>query len=283
MKPTLRFIAFLAFGVVLSGCGSLHVNKTVVQSGLPTVDASKVTVVENLEEVSGEYQVVGKATFYRKAGGVSKDGMIKELRKMAGANGADGLIGLHGTTSFRTMLMVRWLNAGEFPKATSPPFVVAVLPIKYDPTVPGDNLEIAKTVRDAIWPMEMKGYYVIPGTVNGFAGGLEEALSLSNEKLEALGGRNSQLLLETRFVKHAEEKGGPTRYFFLTVHFRLLDKQTRKVVFEANGEGKVGGFLKYTVTPNAVYEADFRWVQAAVQGTWTALNDLQPVASSESK
>lgn len=280
MKPILKSVLLVACGAVLIGCGPLHVNKTVGLPGLPPVNTSKVTVVENWKDVTRKYQVVGKATIYRNAGGVPKGGAIKQMRAIAGEMGANGVIGLHGTTSFRSALMVRWLEPGETSQPVSVPFVVGLLPVKEGQKARGNQEKITEGFLGVlVIAIEPKGYYLLPDFVSGFAGGIEEAKSLDAGALQAIGGNDTHLLLEVGFANRSEVNLGVYNHATATIQGRLLDKKTAMTVYEGSGAGFGGGLFDVTGGFLAsIFAPDDKRMQAVGQGVMEAFKNLQPIS-----
>lgn len=279
MKTPLYSVVIVVVTALVTGCGPLHVNRTVGLSGLPTVEGSRVTVVENWADATKSYQVVGKGSIYRNAGGVPKGGAIKRLRQMAGEMGANGVIGLHGTTSFRTGLMVKWLEPGETSRPVTVPFVVGVLPVIYDTNAPGNNVKISGILRESLWPVESKGYYLLPGVIEGFSGGIDGAGGLDDSTLADLGGSNAQLLLEVRLAGRSEWNAGILAESSANIQARLLNKATRKIVYEGFGKGGGGGLFRASGGLLASMVApDDKRIEAVVYGAWEALENLKPIA-----
>lgn len=260
----------------------MHVNKTVGLSGLPPVAASKVTVVENWAEVNRPYQVVGKGTLYRNAGGVPKGGALKQLRQMAGEMGADGVVGLHGTTSFRSALLVKWLTPGESARPVSLPFVVGLLPVNEGPKARGDRKVMREAVEMAvIHRIEPKGYYLLPAPVSGINGGIEQAQLLDAVARQEILKQNIQLLLEVDFTQRTELTLGVYNEATATLNIKLLDIGTGRIIYQNAGKG--GGASTLVLSPGLslleeIVSPDDKRMKAIGNGIAKAFEDLPAIS-----
>jgi hypothetical protein len=182
------------------------------------------------------------------------------MKKIAADMGADGLIGIHwndngqalnGHQFFRSGLAVRWLAPGEAKRELAVPFVVAILPIQ-DQSSPGKESKISESLRESVmYPLETKGYYVLPVKLSDFKGSIEKAKSLSDAELRAVGGEDAQLLFGLTIEASANTtivvQSGST----FTIKTALLDKQSRSIVFENVGVGYSSvGWLANAIMPN---------------------------------
>lgn len=264
MKQKLgRFLLAIAV-LSLTGCGALHVNKTVGLPGLSPLDVNKVVVIEDWKDVARPYQVVGKGTIYRNAGGVPKGGATKQLRAMAADMGADGVIGLHGTTSFRSALMVKWLEPGESNRPVTQPFVVGLLRTEKGPNAREKKLE-EEYLMMLVITLEPKGYYLLPNYASGFSGGMKEAMKLDSAALRAVGGPECQFLLE---IDYADRSTLDLLVYVedrTTVQARMLDKATGRIAYEGTGKGAVIGPFD-------------RRIKADAQGLQKALENLRVIS-----
>lgn len=286
MRKTIRtlqtWLLVLLAGLLWTGCTPLKISRTVALPGLtPVADAKQITVVEKLEEVTRPYQIVGKVTIWREGTKITQSASLRRIRNLAAQMGADGVIGLHFNVggALYTGLAVKWLSPGEKRQPTAFPFVVAALPIVTDPTAPGKQEKVAKFVVSRLdYLLESKGYYLIPGVVSNFSGGIEGAKNLDAAALLALGGNDAQLLLEINL--HGRREVSAVVYAEATsyVQATLLDKQTRKIVYEERGSGS---FASGSLFVNAF--ANAKRQEAAVQGTLDALRNLKPVHQPTSR
>jgi len=198
------------------------------------------------------------------------------IRELAADMGADGVIGVHQNwgvdTKFKTPipvvsgLTVKWLAPGEVKRPLTKPFVVAVLPMAEDAEeVPGgqtvtrsgagknrtetttqakpvknNHKELTEAVDKAVvCPLETKGYYVLPSDNITFKGGLEGARDLSDTELKSLGGDDASLLLEVDVLTKAHGTIILQSSSSVTAKSTLMDKATRKQVYQDNGIGTI--------------------------------------------
>ncbi len=271
MKTWIGLLALLiAFGFT-QGCGQMHVCKTVGLPGLNPIPAEQVTVMHG--HVDRAFQIVGKATVYHDVGGVSESDALKKLRVAAGEMGADGVVGLHGDLGCKSAMAVKWLKPGERPRPVSVPFVIAAMPVPLNASARGNQQEVADVIRKTLLcPVEKKGYYLLPEPATGVAGGIDGAVLLGDGALRNLGGPNSHLLLEVGSTAQADGTILIATASSIVVRARMLDKQSRRIVYEGTGTGTGGGdFLYDAVVPNA------KRVDAAASGTLAALRNLPAI------
>jgi hypothetical protein len=166
------------------------------------------------------------------------------MKEVAASMGADGLIGVHwcgesGALIIRSGLAVKWLRPGESPRPVAKPCVVAVLPMNENPKVWGDQASLTKEIRRAAAaPLESRGYYVFPADRVRFKAGLAAAKELTDQELAKLGD-DAQLLMEVAPLSKAEANiivGAQANAQMRTI---LMDKRTRKDVFQGTGSGFV--------------------------------------------
>jgi hypothetical protein len=262
--------------LLAAGCTPLKYNRTVALPGLPPVsDANQVRVVENLSEVTQPYQIVGKVTVYREGTRIMKNKSIERMSTQAAAMGADGIIGVHQNAGggMYSCLAVKWLAPGETPKPATVPFIVAVLPIVPDPTAKGDQDKVIAVMEQVLhYPLESKGYYLLPGKTAGCDGGIEGAKHLNDASLQALGGPNAHVLLDLAFAGRSDVNILIASGSTISIRATLMEKSTRKVLYENVGTGRVSaGFLINAMAPNA------KRMDAAMIGTMAALRDLKPI------
>jgi len=277
----------LAFGMAVLGTGcSIKAARTVGLPGLkPLASADQVKLIEKLEEVRQPYQIVGQVRL-ASDGTLYEDVSYKRMKEIAAGMGADGLIGLHqgydrlGVGYFRSGLAVKWLAPGETRKAPAVPFIVAVLPVQ-DQTAPDKEFKFSEQLRGSVLcQLEPKGYYVLLVQPDNFKGGIEKAKALGDTELRAVGGEDAQLLLSvtietstTSAVAHLRVVGSVvgegSKYFIRTA---ILNKQTRKTVFEQVGAGnaEVGWLV------NAIVQ-DEKLNAAARVAAWAALDKLRAI------
>ena len=279
IKSITQTFLTLTLGLWAVGCTPLHISRTIGFPGLPPLgDVKKITVVEKMEDVSKPYQVVGKVTVYRSGTQIMKGASIRRITNQAATMGADGVIGLHRNWGgcLYSGLAVKWLAPGESPKPVTVPFTIAIMPIGNDALTHGDRTKLtADLQKNLMYAFETKGYYLMPDLVTGSAGGIEKAKLLDNDALEALGGKDVHLLAEVGFAGQSEYNAGIISGSFMVIHGKLLDKQTRKIVYEGTGKGSggglfnpTGGFIAALVDPNA------KRAEAVMKGVMSAFRDL---------
>jgi uncharacterized protein YbjQ (UPF0145 family) len=265
----------LALGLCVVGCTPLKTSRTVAFPGLPPIkDVKQVRLVEKIEDVSQPYQIVGKVTTYREGTRILKNSSIRRISEQAAAMGADGIIGLHHNPGHGlfSAVAVKWLAPGESPKPLEVPFIVAVLPVAPDPTAPGNQEKVVRATQvHLMYALESKGYYFLPDQTVNFTGGLEGAKLLDDAQWKALGGPNAHALLELGFVGHAQANILIASSASITVKATLVDKQTKKNLYEGTGAGTMSvGFLLNAMVPNAKRE------EAAMIAALQSLKNLTP-------
>jgi hypothetical protein len=271
----------LAAGVLIVGCTPLKVSQTVGLQGLPPLaDASQVTVVENLSDVRRPYQLVGKVTVYRSGTRITKAASQERICRHAAQMGADGVVGLHRNAGggLYSGLAVKWLAPGEAKRPVSVPFVVAAMEVTPNASARGNQEKVADAIRSVLmYPLESKGYYLLPDPVTGVRGGIDGAVLLEDGALRTLVGPNAHLLLEIGSTGQADGTILIASASSIAVRARMLDKQSRRITYEGSGTGTAGGgFLVDAMAPNA------KRIDAAVLGTLAALRDLRPIHQSTS-
>ena len=277
--------ATLALVLVLAGCSSPRTLRTVGLPNLPPVgNEDQVRLVEKMMDAREPYQVVGQVTMFRKGAYLYPGSSFRRMKQVAATMGANGLIGLHEgalytsnrTTFVRSGLAVKWLGPGESRRPLDLPFVVGLLPMAEDREAPGNQAKIIEAVHTAIFqPLDLKGYYLLPRDSVNLAGGLEGAKALGEPELQALGGDNTQLLLDVAFEARAQANlligAGATA----AMKASLMDKRSRKTVYEGSGEGfGYTGWIINMTTPNT------KRIMAATVGARAALEKLSPINES---
>jgi len=284
IRVSLSWAPVLLMSLLLSGCTSLHVSRTVSASGLaPLADASHVTVIEKKEDVAKPYQIVGKVTVYRTGTRITKGSTTTRICESAAQVGADGVIDLHPNfgKGLYSALLVKWLAPGEVVKAKESPFMVALLPITAGANTPANRSEISNFVQQRlVYLMDAKGYYLMPDMVSDFVGGIDAAMKLDDAALQALGGKDADLIMEVAVIdaKSKLEWGlfGATKEGKAVVRTTIMSKATRKIIFqkEATGAASIGGAEKWSRVTSAG--------NAAFAGAEEALADLKTIHDSSS-
>jgi len=275
MKMYARILVLAALAIFSAGCSTVVVvNRTVGLPGLtPLASADQVKLVEEGTPVSQPYQPVGVVTvsekFWDGPKAPSEDYSYRRMKKYAADMGADGVIGVHIASVankiivLRSGLAVKWLTPGEIKSPVKKPFVVALLPVVVNPEVPLSHTTPAPTAgknrtaetpmkpvdKQSAWtaavneavrgPLELKGYYVLPPESATYKGGLEGARDLNEAELANLGGDNAHLLLEVAVLNEARATIVVSSSAAVTVKTTLMDKATRKDVFQGTGTGTV--------------------------------------------
>ncbi|TAK97743.1 MAG: hypothetical protein EPO07_12805 [Verrucomicrobia bacterium] len=286
-KPIFSFSSALmiALSIWAIGCTPLKSSRTVGLPGLPPVtDVKQVRIVEDMKAVTQPYQIVGKVTSYREGTRVTRSGSIRRLSELAADMGADGIIGVHRNAGggLYSALAVKWLSPGEQPQPLKVPFIVAALPMACDPIPPKKREKYEKLVDSLMLPLiETKGYYLLSDKVSGFAGGITATAKLDDSQIEALGGKESQILAEISMVAHkGGAYGGKS-----TIRVSMLDKKSRTLCYDSHGQGganaadaffETGMSPVFTIVlpvlmPNALRE------EAVMRGTIAAFDKLKPI------
>ena len=149
--------------------------------------------------------------------------------------------------------------------------MVALLPIVISSKTGADKAWIDNYLQQRIiYFMDSKGYYLMPEVVAGFDGGIAAAMKLDDASLQALGGKDADLLLEVAIVD-ADTKlewglFGVSREGKALVRTTLLNKATRTVVFQkvAPGSQSSGGMNIFWDNTTAAGEAAFYGFQQAI-------------------
>lgn len=267
------------------GCTPLKSSRTIALSGLaPIPDVKRVRVVEELKDVTQPYQIVGKVTSYREGTKMTQSGSIKRLSAYAAEMGADGIIGVHRNAGggLYSALAVKWLAAGEQPKPLKVPFIATTLPVAFGTNAPAKRKKYEEMIRAQLdYLLETKGYYLMPGIAGDYTGGIAGAMNLEAAALEAVGGREAQVLVEISLVTHA----GGAYSGRSTIRAVLLDKSQRTLIHDSHAGGGANAGDVFVATglsplftlvlpvfmPNALRE------EAALRGTFAALKDLKPI------
>ncbi len=281
--PPLWILAPLAALLVI-GCTPLHMSRTVSVSGLPVVaDPNKMTVIDYPETVTRPHQIIGKVTVYRSGTRIMKGGTTERICENAAQMGADGVIDLHPNfgKGLYSGLAVKWLAPGEKAKPKEFPFMVALLPIVLGANTPPNKVEIGNFLQERlVYLMDTKGYYLMPEVVAGFDGGIAAAMKLDDAALQALGGKDTDLLLEVAIVDANSkiEWGlfGAAKDAKAVVRTTLMNKTTRKIVFQNMASGYFSiGSLEMFSDVTAIGNATF-------QGAEESLNDLKDIHDASS-
>jgi hypothetical protein len=261
LRKTLWLTIAFGMAVLATGCSfPTKATKTVGLPGIkPLASADQVKLIEKIEDVKQPYQIVGQAAIIREGMGLDQGASYKRMKEIAAGMGADGLIGLHEgfvfgppVTYFRSGLAVKWLAQGETKRELAVPFIVGVLPIILDPNDPSKKSINAESLRMAVLcPLEVKGYYVLPVQQGDFKGGIEKAKMLDDTELRVVGGENAQLLLGLTVEASANTSAVVVSGSTASIKTTLMDKRTRKTVFEGRGFGTVTvGWLVDAIVPN---------------------------------
>ena len=251
MLPRSVATAFLAMLLQLAGCGQqLMVTRTVSLPGLAALsDATRVTVTEDLRSVTKPYQIVGKISVYRAGTVVFKNTAIEKISHYAAEMGADGVIGFRANypkfgAGLYSGIAVKWLAPGEEAKPLKVPFKVALLTPKRfflpAPNLTGPDIYL-------IAYLDSRGYYLLPGSVHA-PPGIMTTKNMNNSQLSALGGADSDFLLEfDSFELSPEEALERTHYSFKSlvgavadvdiklpssvIRITLMNKHTGEVIY----------------------------------------------------
>jgi hypothetical protein len=304
LKTIIRHAQFLSLGLCLAilsaGCSSVAVTRTIGLPGLtPLASAGQVKLVEEGKPVTQPYQLVGEVTVSDNQKPPSKGFSYKRMKEVAAAMGADGVIGVHlgmGAPPLRSGLAVKWLAPGEAKRPVTKPFVVAMLPMTEDSKVPVEQAATtsasvkhspspssttAKVDNQAgawtaainsavIDPLEIKGYYVLPPESVTYKGGLEGARDLGDAELRSLGGDDAHFLLEVAVTSKAQANIIVGASAVVQVKTTLMDKTTRKDIFQGSGTGQIylGWLLNMTMDKHKM---------ATGLGASISLNKLGPI------
>lgn len=277
----------LGLAALGSGCAAVKANKTVGLPGLPPIASAKqVKVIERREDVTQPYQVVGQVTVHRSGTMLTKGTSLDRMKQIAAGMGADGLLGLiesHGDGSIlgigsgyawvHSCLAVKWLDPGQSTRPLALPMVVGLLPS----STTGDKAKFTQMVSESVSAtLGLKGYYPLPLTASAVTGGLDELKKLGDAELQAVGGKDTQLLL---VVSSADSKltyavvGDSIK---AQLQVSILDKQTRNVVLqERSNEGN----FELTGIVFGPFFVDKHRREVFCKAVNNALQSLKPIAT----
>jgi len=278
-----------ALAVLGAGCAGVKANRTVALPGLPALAGAKsVRVIERREEVTQPYQVVGQVTVHRSGTMLTKGTSLDRMRPIAAAMGADGLIGFtesHGAGKnfgigsgyawVHSCLAVKWLSPGQKPQPVSVPMVVGLLPS----SAAKDHAKSVKMVHESASALlGLKGYYPIPLAGPVLKGGLDELKTLGDAELMAVGGAESQLLLDLSVVDAKQTYAVVGNNVKAQIQVSILDKQTRSYVLQ---ETHQQSDFEVTILGGGV--VPFTWDQhrreVFERALISALQQLKPIAT----
>lgn len=291
-SQTALLAVILGLAALGSGCAAVKANKTVGLPGLPPLaNAKQVRVVEHREDVTQPYQVVGQITVRRSGTMLTTGTSLDRMKQIAAEMGADGLVGLiesHGDGKIlgigsgyawvHSCLAVKWLAPGQPTQPLTVPLVVGVLPS----AAASDQAKFGKIVCEAVSAtLGLKGYYPLPLGAPILKSGFGELTTLGEAELQALGGTQTQLLLDVALMQ------GKSAYYVVgsnakaEIQLAIFNKQSRNTVLQENCNDSnkdlyfVPGGAGFVFGP---FFIDQRRREAFLKAVNHALQKLPPIA-----
>jgi hypothetical protein len=191
--------------LLFAGCTPLVINRTLSLKGLPpTTDSNLVTVMEESEVPAKPYQIVGKVSVFRDGTRVTKSASIERIRTYAAQMGADGVIGFHQERGggICSGIAVKWLTASDAKQSRQVHFIISLLPVFVEGKANAKSTEYFYYYLRNL--LERRGFYMERDPVSGFEGGIAHARTLDFSDLQALGGDDTDLLMEVSAKKTSE-------------------------------------------------------------------------------
>ena len=229
---------------ILSGCASTQVYKKILLTdNQQPVTEEQIRILERGDDITGNFQILGKVTVNCNTG-ISKKSAIKEMKKIASQNGANGIIDIHrgpgcawryDAGTHYNGLLVKWTSSDDQTVQLENKFLVSRLPMRN----PGSPNEIIVSENhsgygvpfmDFQWinTLTFKGYYVLPE--------YSEDDSLLSEK--------AQLLIQVEPISNSSSTDplttmvvGLGRDYEVELKIQIIEKETGKIIKEKKAKG----------------------------------------------